>query len=101
VFLVLRVLNFQKGFLMFHRFNSAKEAVRRHAQRVSVGTGLVLASGVASAQASLPAGAADLFTDAAAVFALVIAAAYVLMIAVKGGWITFDMVKKGASKAAK
>jgi hypothetical protein len=86
---------------MFHRFNSAKEAVRRNSQRIGVGAVALLASGLASAQATLPAGAATLFTDTAAVFVLLIAAAYVLMLAITGGWITFDMVRKGAKKAAK
>lgn len=90
---------------MFKRFNSAAQAAyrgtQRHVAKLAVGTGLTLAAGLASAQVTLPSGASDLFTDAAAIFALVLAAAYVLMLAVQGGWITFDMVKKGARRAAK
>ncbi len=65
----------------------------------AVGTAL---SGLAgSSFAALPAGATDLFTAVATDGALVIAAAFVAAVAITGGWIVFDMVKRGARKAAK
>lgn len=53
-----------------------------------------------SAMAALPAEATALFTSVASDGALVIGAAFVAATALTGGWIVFDMVKKGAKKSA-
>lgn len=54
-----------------------------------------------SAQAALPAGATELFTSVSTDGALIITAAFTAAVVLTGGWIVFDMVKKGAKKAAK
>lgn len=54
-----------------------------------------------NAMAALPTGATDLFTSVATDGGLVIAAAFTAAVVLTGGWIVFDMVKKGAKKAAK
>lgn len=56
---------------------------------------------VTSAQAALPAGADTLFTETATNFGLVLALAFTAMVVITGGWIVFDMVRKGGKKAAK
>lgn len=57
-------------------------------------------STIGAAHAALPEGATTAFTSVAADAALVLAAAYVGMLAIRGGWIVFGMVKRGLSKAA-
>jgi hypothetical protein len=87
-----------RNLMEFQMFNQVRNVSRKY------GPQLVAVSAVLSAtaaNAALDAGAAAMFTDAAVSFALVLAAGYILMTAVTGGWITFDMVKKGAKKAAK
>lgn len=84
------------------KFNAVRAFTVRNAQRISAGALALVAAGSSMAQTvTLPSGATDMFTNTAAVFALILAAAYVLMLAITGGWITFDMVRKGAKKAAK
>lgn len=86
---------------MFRSFNGAREVMARgYAKAGAALAGLILST-MAQAEVTMPAGATQLFTDTALLFALVLAAAYVLMLAITGGWITFDIVKKGAKKAAK
>jgi hypothetical protein len=74
--------------------------MNRSALRVSAVGGAL--SGLAgSTLAALPSVATELFTSVATDGALVIAAAFTAAVAITGGWIVFDMVKRGARKAAK
>jgi len=51
--------------------------------------------------AAVPAGAEAVFTGLATDSATVLGYAFVAMAAITGGWIVFDIVKRGARKSAK
>jgi hypothetical protein len=68
-------------------------------QKMKYGVVSALTMGGAAANAALPEGATTAFTSLAADAALVIAAAYVAMLAIRGGWLVFDLVKRGLSKS--
>lgn len=60
-----------------------------------------LALGVSMAQAAVPAGAEALFTTLATDTGTILGYSFTAMVVIVGGWIVFDMVKRGAKKAAK
>ena len=56
---------------------------------------------LAQAEATLPAGATQVFLDVATIFVLLLGLGYSLLVTVTGGWVVFDMVTKASKKSAK
>jgi len=71
---------------------------KKYGPKVAV-VGAPLAVLAVGSQAALDAGATAAFTSLSTDGLLVIAAAYPVMLALRGGWIIFGMVKAGLSRS--